>query len=1073
MSERTRFWVVCGAVIAAVGVLGFLLFGGDGAAPAMETAEPITAPAEDSGGDFAQGPAPLAESAAVSVESGLAGSRAAAGAARRDGAAKGSGRIIGLVRHRDGSPAAGAAVTARWKAIEASEHAGYDGGELRYSVTADMDGALTLSDLADGVYLLRATDGDFAGARAVPVRNGGLQETFITLSGSGRLAGQVLNDSGAPVAGAWVTAAVTWDGERTALRGDEGFGAETDAAGGFEVSGLPDGEWRLIAHAEGYAPSASEPVRPDREGIVLTLGTGGVIAGTVTDSETGEPVAGVKLRFEGEVFAAALVHAESGVDGRFLVALLAADTYTASIPEGPYRIAGGRMAVDVVAGETAERDLTVAVGGVVSGTVVRRPGKTPAGGVTVEALAWSAYDGVSGERRDSVAATGSDGAFLIEGLREDAYILMPSGPSVNGQLMQLRVHVPKGGRVENVEVVLPATGTVEGRVLDASGEPVEGAIVRGADGNTQSAHAVSDAQGRFVLRGMQRAAEANVYAVLGEMRSKVQGPLVFDGEGVARTELRLEAPATGAIEGRVIDPAGKGVGGASVITNTKTDYGRVYRNVTTGDDGSFAWEQLPAGFYQATAQKDGVGSIRRQEPIEVVAGRRVTHIELTLGSGETMDVSGVVVDANGRPAAGVRVLGQGQTTWSATTDARGAFTLTKVWGDSVQVTAAHEVLGVARQYLQPIQTGIALRLGPPDLLRGRVVDGATGRPITRFFIGMTWSDTLQESGGWERPYMVLFEDPEGRFAYDADGQSLRNLIAEAEGYATVLTPPVRDGETVISLTPGRRVTGRVVDGAGNGIAGAAVYMGKVPDQWTRMQIDTPLTDAEGAFVLTDVAPEAQLVSAAHAGFAAGSAAIPADGDAAGVTITLTRGAVLRLRTAAEGWPGDGARWANVSGGIDDQHMLFAEDGTATFEGLAPGEYVANAGWQGQADDVWIDRRWNVQAPVIVADGQTTEVDLVFPPMNAAVEGVITASGRPVARANVWFNQFELGGGGHFAFRTGADGGYRINPMPPGLFHVSVNTGDNAWSGQVTLMEGAGVRFDIDMDVPFVAGGEER
>jgi len=201
--------------------------------------------------------------------------------------------LRGIVRRGDGSPAAGAAVTARGS--------GFSSGVRGWTphpapATADAAGRFELQVLLHGSYELSAT---LDGARTLPARVGVTSptpdEVELVLPGGFSLRGVVGDANGEPVAGAAVRA---WREPGDDRRDFERAGGATDAAGRFAIDVKKRARYELIASAEGHANSdavwletTAERPHPEARLVLRAFAT---IGGVVQHGD-GKPFAGVKV----------------------------------------------------------------------------------------------------------------------------------------------------------------------------------------------------------------------------------------------------------------------------------------------------------------------------------------------------------------------------------------------------------------------------------------------------------------------------------------------------------------------------------------------------------------------------------------------------------------------------------------------------------------------------------------------------------------------------------------------------------------------------------------------------------
>ncbi len=107
---------------------------------------------------------------------------------------------------------------------------------------------------------------------------------------------------------------------------------------------------------------------------------------------------------------------------------------------------------------------------------------------------------------------------------------------------------------------------------------------------------------------------------------------------------RAQAQATGSIHGSVTDPNGAVIPGTAVsATNKGTD---LSRKVTSGPEGSFAFENLPPGQYEVRAEQQGFNT--QVQAVTVQVGSNTTvNFAMTLGSTtQTIEVTDAAVAVN-------------------------------------------------------------------------------------------------------------------------------------------------------------------------------------------------------------------------------------------------------------------------------------------------------------------------------------------------------------------------------------------------------------------------------------------
>jgi len=238
------------------------------------------------------------------------------------------------------------------------------------------------------------------------------------------------------------------------------------------------------------------------------------------------------------------------------------------------------------------------------------------------------------------------------------------------------------------------------------------------------------------------------------------------------------------------------------------------------------------------------------------------------------------------------------------------------------------------------------------------------------------------------------------------------------------------GET--ALARAARLSGRVLDGAGAGIAGAEVTLLasgtflNIGDSLTRLP-RTAITGADGSFRFEDAASDqsSNAIVVRKPGFApvrlanqrAGAVGKPivlAPGRELAGTVRLpdkktpVKGALVRFEGSAS------SRW--IAAGDDGKFVvkdLPAGSGTLTVD-------AGDAGWKSVAN--------------LKAGAQAAPLNVVLEPV-AVLEGraVDAKTGRAVPRAKL-----VLRGGSGAMARTGPDGKYRLKPLAPGRYELAAD-----------------------------------
>jgi len=303
------------------------------------------------------------------------------------------------------------------------------------------------------------------------------------------LAGIVLDENNQPVAGAevWVTDAIIGniygreeqENELFRQPARECFSTRTEADGRFRIPNFPAaGHAGLAVKAAGKAlrPSGEYAMSRDHQSgdddIQLRVAPAGAVEGKVAVEDTGQPLAGVKIKLEpgkgglcGSDYREPI---ESGEDGSFRIPDVQPGDYNvrAVIPGQPVPdwvlsvVKPENRQVTVVAGETARGlEIQASKGALVQVMVVMTNDLTPVVGVPVSAAGATVYTGINGM----------------------ALFRVPLGRNYfstrKDWISQHREADVEAGHITNVWIELLPPPTITGTVRDPSGAPVPGALV--------------------------------------------------------------------------------------------------------------------------------------------------------------------------------------------------------------------------------------------------------------------------------------------------------------------------------------------------------------------------------------------------------------------------------------------------------------------------------------------------------------------------------------------------------------------------------------------------------------------
>jgi protocatechuate 3,4-dioxygenase beta subunit len=529
----------------------------------------------------------------------------------------------------------------------------------RRRIEADAEGIGHIEDLAPGKYTAEvgAEGHGPTTVRDLEVPAGReSKEALIELDIGAELRGRVLRKSDdAPVAGATVTVNVLLMGMMAAARSN--VTTVTGEDGSFRLGDLPAGPISIcVAHPDFPEIENRQVASPQNQGepVVIRLPDAGRLSGTVY-GEDGRPLPGARIITQNGT-ATVLVKTETtDAEGRYMFENLAPGpinlVWLIDAARGQVRLAQ----VVVIENEEVQADFFAAgKGATVTGTV--KNAKGPVAGVAIVLIPIDA----SADRGSSLRTgqTDAKGAFELKGLPPGKYILQATENQV-GARHSVTLTIPEGVESVHKDLVLLA-GMIEGRVLDAKGQPVsEALIIARPDGRLDGGsledlalgivgQAVSAGDGTFRVEGLA----AGTYILQVQHGAHGQGRLtgvsLSDGQHLKGVEIKL--PAAAELVLVVSGPTGPVNRALVQLTDREGSPVSILATALTGENGRIAVPSVAPGTYRViVAAKDLAATVVDGV---TVAARGITEIPVRMVTGGILRV--LVVDEDGIPIPGVR-----------------------------------------------------------------------------------------------------------------------------------------------------------------------------------------------------------------------------------------------------------------------------------------------------------------------------------------------------------------------------------------------------------------------------------
>jgi hypothetical protein len=840
-----------------------------------------------------------------------------------------AGSITGRLIDDAGRPVAGAKVT--WEPFRSDEERlvaasrGADpapagetatDAEGKFRVVLDKPGMLSsIRILSAGPSVL--LEGPYEAAETTDLEE-------IQLPAVEKVSGRVTDEAGKAVSGAKVRlGGVELFGEDTRFYAETVTGSD----GAYTFSGAPEGAREMTVRAPGFVPF--QRTRLDRRSAAekVSLKRGGTVRGTVLD-RSGQPAAGAIVMVGAvatEADAAGAYRLEGVVAGSRSVEAFWKDDFAAR-----------KDAVAVRKGEEVEVALRLARASSISGTVIDEKTRRPVAGASVRAGSSALAMRLGGETPGPLRRARSDarGRFRIGGLLPRRYTVSTArdgylSTSIEGVVASI------DGR-SSVALALTPAASITGTVTSEDGKPIAGARVRlpRAGGpmamlmrnpgasllGEQGARTRTD--GSYRLKQLPASRSVTVEASKeGFAAARKHGLALKAGETVRSVNLTL--PRGLEARGQVINAAGEPVAGAEVRISPAERGGeeggirivtRMMRrdkpDAVTGRDGSFAVSGLEEGDVTAAVSHPDFAE-KSFSGLSVKSKEKNEWPPFALATGAS--ITGFVRDAQGAPIVGANVgaFGEGSGMRESSSDLDGSFRIQGLGADRpVMLNARADGYAWVQKSVTPPAEGVVITLKTSGIVRGRVEEADTKRPVTDFSVG---SFPMRGGGGFMirmggGPQEKAFQSADGSFELAEVPPGRWSIRASAPGYRSAEVSPVEvaEGETkegiVVSLKKGGALSGRVLDPRrGTGVANASVtWQEPSPGAPGRQAAalmarlsgseNATTTDADGRFQL-DGLPEGKItLTASHADFLDASKEV--DADVRDVEITLSTGGTL-------------------------------------------------------------------------------------------------------------------------------------------------------------------------------------
>lgn len=579
-----------------------------------------------------------------------------------------------------------------------------------------------------------------------------------------------------------------------------------------------------------------------------------------------------------------------------------------------------------------------------------------------------------------------------------------------------------------VAIALARGAAVSGTVVDGAGKPVGGARVVATamsepfpivDPRRDGVETKPD--GTFELPAIA-AGTWRLTATQADRAPGTSPPLTLDGEH-ARTGVKIVLEAGAIVRGTVKDARGAAVASADVrVVVRGAEFLRARRDAFTGADGTFTIRGLPRRAVDVVASHElGASAI---VPADLAAK---TEVEVALTLDVTGVIEGTVVDSAGAAIGDAQVVAEpvwsggtaDRDAWAvrgshdAVTDQGGAFRFAGLPDGQYKIRATRAGGGWAALELAAVTlakpNGPKLKITVPGdgQVTGKVAF-ADGKVPASFTVALGNTDPkpfATKDGSFTVPAIA------GTHTLVVDG---RGFLASKAKEVTIVEGKTFDAGTIV-VTPGRSISGRVLDSAGMPVAKATVAAGTVlSGGGSELYIENESvgaksaeTDADGRFSLQGFPPAAITVVAGKADLGRSpSLRLPASTDSATLELVLQKTSGLEGTITREGKPlGDTVVIANPLGAVSSNFFVTTgADGTFALDALAPGAYVVYpmiGGGGGRPKDMYIRK-----VTVVAGARAKVTIDTTPGPVTVTVN-VKTTSGVKPPMAQIFLIQATI------------------------------------------------------------------
>ncbi|MBL8113089.1 MAG: carboxypeptidase regulatory-like domain-containing protein, partial [Acidobacteria bacterium] len=845
----------------------------------------------------------------------------------------------------------------------------------------------------------------------------------------------------------------------------------------------------------------------------LVLTAPGALEGRVVDAKTQRVLPRVKIETRSDRGERRVVR--SGPDGRYKVRSLAPGRLKVTADDPRY-VSYVKTQVAINAGETRKLDLPLTLGATVSGRVVDESGAPVADAKGAfgrsrdrdpMAMLRMRFEGGL-DALGKTFRTKIDGSYKLTRLAPgDNQTLALKHPEYEkGQLTGLAL---EGGQTKTgVNLTLRRGFSIGGVVVDRDGNPVpfadveiqtDGTVRMGRGGAVAMMSVVgladrapvqTGADGRFEAKGLAPGSYDVVASKKGWVRAEPVKVAV--GEDKSAEPVRITLGPGAVIAGFVRSKNGTPL--ESVLVNARLagsggmgPRGGGGFSEPTGPDGAFYIESLKPGetyevsLFEPTRIMAGppAGGRKITAPAENVdlegTGKgRISGIAVDLETGRPIEEFTVTYEADRGPSGQMFrmvTLGGGRRGMGPekieVKSPDGAFTLEDVTAGTWRVVVEAKGYQAGRTGGVVVEEGgqrdgVEVKLAAGRVLRGRVTDAKTGRPVPD-------ANVNARLAGGERNPMAMFSEEGELLSTDADGRfeipglspGKYQVTAKHTDYADaseITEVGDKGGNAELRLSTGGVIAGVVLSESRQPLPNVDVNLEPAGQGGGPFSFggggNSGTTDSAGRFRFTHLLPGRHSVRASVRSRSSSPVEVVLQEGESKEDVTIQLEAGATVRGLVSGLPTDQLKGVSISASGRDGYYASASTGAdGRFE--LTGAPAGNLSVSATAGDFMTSTRRATKSVEIAEGARDAEVEVAFE-SGFQLTGRILRSGRGVSGARVFANR--AGASGSATADSGGD--YRIEGLAKGTYTVSVSSAEGSKTESVTLDGDQSLDFEL-------------